>query len=57
VVTLWKVLDELLEKIPDFRRTYEEDGLNRGEFAEFGPVDEYIKVRKLPNLTPQSIAE
>jgi transaldolase len=32
------VVDELLEKIPDFRRAYREDGLNREEFADFGPV-------------------
>jgi len=32
------VVDELLEKIPDFRRAYEEDGLSREEFADFGPV-------------------
>ena len=33
-----RVVDELLEKIPDFRRAYQEDGLRREEFAEFGPV-------------------
>lgn len=33
-----QVVDELLEKLPDFRRAYEEDGLRREEFAEFGPV-------------------
>jgi transaldolase len=32
------VIDELLEKLPDFRRAYEEDGLNREDFADFGPV-------------------
>lgn len=33
------VIDELLEKIPDFRRAYLEDGLSIEEFAGFGPVD------------------
>ena len=33
-----QVVDELLEKIPDFRRAYEEDGLSRAEFADYGPV-------------------
>lgn len=32
------VLEELLEKLPDFRRAYAEDGLSVDEFAEFGPV-------------------
>lgn len=32
------VVDELLEKLPDFRRAYQEEGLSRQEFAEFGPV-------------------
>ena len=31
-------VDELLEKIPDFRRAYVEDSLSREEFADFGPV-------------------
>ncbi len=33
-----KVLDELMEKLPDFRRGYLEDGLDIEEFEEFGPV-------------------
>jgi transaldolase len=32
------VIDELLEKIPDFRKAYDEDGLSVDEFADFGPV-------------------
>jgi len=31
-------IDELSEKLPDFRRAYEEDGLPVEEYAEFGPV-------------------
>jgi transaldolase len=33
-----KVIDELLEKLPDFRRGYLEDGLEVEEFEHFGPV-------------------
>lgn len=33
------VIDELLEKIPDFRKAYLEDGLTIQEFKDFGPVD------------------
>ena len=33
-----KVIDELMEKLPDFRRGYLEDGLDVDEFEEFGPV-------------------
>lgn len=33
-----KVIDELMEKLPDFRRGYLEDGLTVEEFEEFGPV-------------------
>jgi len=33
-----KVIDDLLEKIPDFRRAYMEDGLTVDEFKDFGPV-------------------
>ena len=33
-----KVIDELMEKLPDFRRGYLEDGLTIEEFEEFGPV-------------------
>lgn len=32
------VIDQLLEKIPDFRRAYLEDGLEVDEFKDFGPV-------------------
>jgi len=32
------VIDELAEKLPDFRRAYEKDGLPVAEYAEFGPV-------------------
>jgi transaldolase len=33
-----RVIDELMEKLPDFRRGYLDDGLSEEEFAEFGPV-------------------
>jgi transaldolase len=33
-----KVIDELCDKLPDFKRCYQEDGLQLEEFAEFGPV-------------------
>ncbi len=33
-----KVIDELMEKLPAFRRGYLEDGLSIEEFEEFGPV-------------------
>ena len=33
-----KVLDELIEKLPDFRRGYLDDGLSVEEFESFGPV-------------------
>jgi transaldolase len=33
-----KVIDELMEKLPDFRRGYLEDGLSPEEFEAFGPV-------------------
>ncbi len=33
-----KVIDELMEKLPDFRRGYLEDGLSVEEFENFGPV-------------------
>jgi len=32
------VLDELLTKVPAFRQAYMEDGLDVGEYEEFGPV-------------------
>jgi transaldolase len=33
-----KVIDELMEKLPDFKRGYLEDGLEIEEFESFGPV-------------------
>lgn len=33
-----KVIDELMEKLPDFREGYLDDGLDVEEFEEFGPV-------------------
>jgi len=33
-----KVIDELMEKLPDFKRGYLEDGLSAEEFEGFGPV-------------------
>jgi transaldolase len=33
-----KVIDELMEKLPDFKRGYLEDGLDVEEFEGFGPV-------------------
>jgi transaldolase len=33
-----KVIDELMEKLPAFRKGYLEDGLSVDEFEEFGPV-------------------
>lgn len=33
-----RVIDELMEKLPDFRRGYLSDGLKVQEFEEFGPV-------------------
>lgn len=32
------VIDELLEKLPDFKRGYLEDGLQPDEYEDFGPV-------------------
>lgn len=34
-----KVIDELMEKLPDFRKAYLEDGLPTHEYEEFGPVE------------------
>ena len=34
-----RVIDELMEKLPDFRRGYLADGLTIDEFADFGPVE------------------
>ena len=33
-----KVIDELMEKLPDFKRGYLDDGLEIEEFEDFGPV-------------------
>jgi transaldolase len=33
-----KVIDELMEKLPDFKKGYLEDGLSVEEFEDFGPV-------------------
>lgn len=33
-----RVIDELMEKLPDFRRGYLDNGLSEEEFADFGPV-------------------
>ena len=33
-----RVIDELMEKLPDFRRGYLEDGLTVDEYHHFGPV-------------------
>jgi transaldolase len=33
-----KVIDELIEKLPDFKHGYQEDGLDIEEFEDFGPV-------------------
>lgn len=33
-----KVIDELMEKIPDFKRGYSEGGMEIDEFEDFGPV-------------------
>jgi len=33
-----KVIDELMEKLPDFKRGYLEDGLTEEEYESFGPV-------------------
>jgi len=34
-----RVIDELMEKLPDFRRGYLADGLTVEEFEHFGPVE------------------
>ncbi len=36
-----RVIDELLEKIPDFRRAYLEENLSVEEFNRFGPVQRF----------------
>jgi len=35
------VIDELLDKLPDFRRAYLEDGLELEEYAGYGPVQHF----------------
>lgn len=32
------IIDELLEKLPNFKRAWEEDGMEVEEFADYGPV-------------------
>jgi transaldolase len=32
------VIDELCEKLPDFKRGYEEGGISAEEYEKFGPV-------------------
>jgi len=32
------VIEELYDKLPDFRRAYDEEGLSVAEYADFGPV-------------------
>jgi transaldolase len=39
-----KVIDELMEKLPDFRKGYLEDGLSIEEFEDFGPVQLFKSV-------------
>jgi transaldolase len=34
-----RVIDELMEKLPDFKRGYLEDGMEPEEYDEFGPVE------------------
>ncbi len=34
-----KVIDELMEKLPDFKRGYLDDGMEPEEYDEFGPVE------------------
>ena len=46
VYRLWSpvpehVVDELIEKLPDFRRGYLADGLAVDEFEHFGPVQRF----------------
>jgi len=38
-----KMLDELIDKLPDFRKGYLADGLNENEFESFGPVQIFRK--------------
>ena len=34
-----EVLDELMEKLPDFKRGYEDNGIHVDEYDDFGPVE------------------
>jgi len=34
-------IEELCEKLPDFRKAWDEDGLSVGEFASYGPVQRF----------------
>ena len=34
-----QVIAELVARLPDFRRGYEEDGMQSDEYEEFGPVE------------------
>ena len=38
-----RVIDELMEKLPDFKTGYLEDGLTADEFEDFGPVQLFKK--------------
>jgi len=38
------VIDELMEKLPDFRRGYVEDGLTVDEYESFGPVEHFRSI-------------
>jgi transaldolase len=35
------LVDELMEKLPDFRRAYLDDGLGAGEFEGFAPLQRF----------------
>ena len=43
LVTGQRVIDELMEKLPDFKTGYLEDGLTADEFEDFGPVQLFKK--------------
>jgi transaldolase len=38
------VIDELCDKLPDFRRAYHEDGLAVEEFADFAPLQYFRRM-------------
>jgi len=38
------VVDELCEKLPDFRKAYFEDGLAIEEFADFAPLQYFRNI-------------